>query len=197
MADHHESTEDLAPTQTAGYKAPEKKTVAELAELDAQDESLRKWKESLGLKAGSAGATDDPRKVVVLALGMESPGRPDVHVDLSSADAIAQLKNQQMTIKEGVEYRLKVKFKVQHDVVSGLKYLHVVKRKGIRVDKMEEMLGSYGPAADAYEKKFLAEEAPSGMLARGHYEVRSKFIDDDNTTHLEWAWSFDIKKEWD
>jgi hypothetical protein len=27
---------------------------------------------------------------------------------------------------------MKVKFRVQHDVVSGLKYLQVVKRKGIR-----------------------------------------------------------------
>ncbi|KND02535.1 uncharacterized protein SPPG_02993 [Spizellomyces punctatus DAOM BR117] len=197
MADHNESSEDLAPTQTAGYKPPEKKTVAELAQLDAQDESLRKWKESLGLKTEAAGPVDDPRKVVVLSLGMESPGRPDVSVDLSTADAIAKLKDQQMTIKEGVEYRLKVKFKVQHDVVSGLKYLHVVKRKGIRVDKMEEMLGSYGPAAEPYEKKFLTEEAPSGMLARGHYEVKSKFVDDDGTSHLEWSWSFDIKKEWD
>ena len=32
------------------------------------------------------------------------------------------------------------------------------------------------------------EEAPSGMLARGHYEVKSKFIDDDKTTHKEWSW---------
>lgn len=26
------------------------------------------------------------------------------------------------------------------------------------------------------------------MLARGHYEVKSKFIDDDKTTHKEWSW---------
>ncbi|KAJ3152360.1 hypothetical protein HDU86_005889 [Geranomyces michiganensis] len=195
MAEHQESTDDLAPTATAGYKAPEKKTVAELAQLDAGDESLAKWKESLGLKA-AAGPSDDPRKVIVLSLGMESPGRPDAIVDLSTPAAIAALKDQHMTIKEGAEYRLKVTFKVQHDVVSGLKYLHVVKRKGIRVDKMEEMLGSYGPADTPYEKKFLTEEAPSGMLARGHYEVKSKFIDDDLTSHLEWTWSFDITKSW-
>lgn len=29
--------EDLAPTQTTGYKVGEKKTIAELATLDAQD----------------------------------------------------------------------------------------------------------------------------------------------------------------
>lgn len=42
------------------------------------------------------------------------------------------------------------------------------------VDKTEEMIGSYGPSADAYEKKFLPEEAPSGMIARGHYEAKVK-----------------------
>lgn len=41
------SEEDLAPTVTAGYKPPAQKTVEELQQLDANDESLRKWKESL------------------------------------------------------------------------------------------------------------------------------------------------------
>jgi hypothetical protein len=40
------------------------------------------------------------------------------------------------------------------------------------VDKTEEMIGSYGPSAEPYEKKFQSEEAPSGMLARGHYEAK-------------------------
>lgn len=36
------------------------------------------------------------------------------------------------------------------------------------------MIGSYGPSAEAYEKKFQPEEAPSGMLARGHYDAKVK-----------------------
>jgi Rho GDP-dissociation inhibitor len=40
------------------------------------------------------------------------------------------------------------------------------------------------------------EEAPSGMLARGHYNAISKFVDDDNQTHLQFEWSFDIAKDW-
>lgn len=51
-------------------------------------------------------------------------------------EAIDEAKNTPFTIKEGVEYRMKVKFRVQHDVVSGLKYLQVVKRKGIRGKKI-------------------------------------------------------------
>jgi hypothetical protein len=34
------------------------------------------------------------------------------------------------------------------------------------------MIGSYGPQGTCYEKKFQLEEAPSGMLARGHYEAK-------------------------
>lgn len=32
------------------------------------------------------------------------------------------------------------KFKVQHDILSGLHYVQVVKRKGIRVSKDQEMI---------------------------------------------------------
>lgn len=40
------------------------------------------------------------------------------------------------------------------------------------------------------------DEAPSGMLARGHYDAVSKFVDDDDHTHLKFEWSFDIAKDW-
>lgn len=40
------------------------------------------------------------------------------------------------------------------------------------------------------------DEAPTGMMARGHYSAVSKFIDDDDHTHLKFEWSFDITKDW-
>lgn len=40
------------------------------------------------------------------------------------------------------------------------------------------------------------DEAPTGMLARGHYEAVSKFADDDGHDYLRFEWSFDITKEW-
>lgn len=40
------------------------------------------------------------------------------------------------------------------------------------------------------------EDAPSGMLARGHYTAISTFVDDDKNKHLEFEWSFDIAKDW-
>lgn len=48
--------DDLKPSQTAGYNPGVAKTLDEYAQLDAEDESLRKWKESLGIVAGAAPA---------------------------------------------------------------------------------------------------------------------------------------------
>ncbi|OZJ04351.1 hypothetical protein BZG36_02360, partial [Bifiguratus adelaidae] len=155
---------------TAGYKVGEKKTIEEYQNLDANDESLQKWKASLGLNKAVGG---DSRRVIVQHIALEIQGRPDVVVDLSTPTALEKAKSTPFVIKEGTEYRMKVQFRIQNDVVSGLKYLQVVKRKGIRVDKTEEMIGSYGPSPNPYEKKFLLEEAPTGMLARGHYEART------------------------
>jgi len=113
---------------------------------------------------------------------------------------------------------MKARFRVQHQILSGMKYVQVVKRMGIS-NKMQEMIGSYSPNTTdkpEYEKKckfwpshahFVisntdafdlveAETAPSGMMARGHYNAVSKFIDDDEQTHLKFEWSFDIKKDW-
>ena len=54
------------------------------------------------------------------------------------------------------------------------------------VDKMEQMLGSYGPhpKGEAYVKNFDPEESPSGMMARsGTYHVRSRVVDDDGEVY--------------
>ena len=53
-----------------------------------------------------------------------------------------------------------------------------------QVDKLEQMLGSYGPQKDAYTKNFDSDEAPSGMLARsGSYNVKSRVVDDDGEVY--------------
>ena len=64
-------------------------------------------------------------------------------IDLSAPGALDGLKDKPFTIKEGATFRIKVVFQVHHEVLSGLKYLQVVKRKGIRVSKDEEMLVSF------------------------------------------------------
>ena len=54
------------------------------------------------------------------------------------------------------------------------------------VDRLEQMLGSYGPnpTEEPYSKDFDPEESPSGMLARsGTYNVVSRVVDDDGEVY--------------
>ncbi|OQE44272.1 hypothetical protein PENCOP_c002G02021 [Penicillium coprophilum] len=198
MADNHE--DELAASQTEGFKVGEKKTLDEYNKLDADDEAMNRWKTSLGLNSGDPIADpNDPRKCIIKSLALQVEGREDVVIDLSSPGSVDSLKDKPFKIKEGSKFHIKVTFQVHHEVLSGLKYLQVVKRKGIRVSKDEEMLGSYAPNTTTkvtYSKEFNEEEAPSGIIARGHYNAISKFIDDDQHTHLQFEWSFDIAKDW-
>lgn len=79
---------------------------------------------------------------------MSSPGRADVTIDLASPGSENTLKDKPFKIKEGAKFTMSASFKVQHQILSGLHYVQVVKRKGIRVSKDQEMLGSYAPNTD-------------------------------------------------
>ncbi|ORX38423.1 E set domain-containing protein [Kockovaella imperatae] len=186
--------DEFAPTQTQGYKVGESKTVAELAALDQEDESLQRWKQSLGIATGPGGS-NGPKQIIPKTLFLSSPtlSKP-VSIEF---DKSKDAKSHPVTIKEGVEYSVGITFLVQNEIVSGLKYIQVVKRAGITVDKTEAMLGSYGPQTEAYSKTFASDESPSGMLARsGTYNVRSRVVDDDNTIWLDFEWAFKLAKEW-
>lgn len=172
MADHHD--DELAATTTEGFKVGEKKTLDEYNQLgmliqfqfigniqpsvisqltiflspaiDKDDEAMNRWKASLGLNSGDPIADpNDPRKCIIKSLALQVDGREDVVIDLSSPGSVDSLKDKPFKIKEGSKFHIKVTFQVHHEVLSGLKYLQVVKRKGIRVSKDEEMLGSYAP----------------------------------------------------
>jgi len=187
--------DNTEPEETPGYKPPAEKSLQEIQSLDQDDESLVRYKQALLAGVDSAASPkDDPRKVVVQKMIFVSEGRDDIVLDLSGD--ISMLKKQKFTIKEGVEFRLKIIFKVQHEIISGLRYHHVISRKQISVDKQQYMVGSYGPKAEPHTYVTPVDEAPKGMLARGDYKVKSKFLDDDKNIHLQWEWSFEIKKDW-
>lgn len=196
MADAQEPVpiDNDEPEETPGYKAPAKKTLDEIQNLDADDESLVRYKQMLLANAESGQNTDDPRRVICQKMTFISGDR-ETEFDLTGD--LAKLKEKVMVVKEGVEFRIKMEFKIQHEITSGLRYHHAVTRKGVTVDKQSYMVGSYGPKAEAYSYLTPVDEAPKGMIARGHYKVKSKFIDDDKNVHLAWEWSMDIKKDWE
>ncbi len=83
---------------------------------------------------------NDPRTVIIRSLALEVEGRDDITIDLTAKGALDKLKSTPFTIKEGARFRMKVQFRVQRQVLSGLKYIQVLKRKGIRMAKDEEMI---------------------------------------------------------
>jgi len=66
-------------------------------------------------------------------------GRSDIVIDLSKPGALDDLNKHPFTIKEGATFRMKARFKVQHQILSGLKYVQVVSRMGVK-NKMQEMI---------------------------------------------------------
>ncbi|CAG9817801.1 unnamed protein product [Phaedon cochleariae] len=183
--------------QETNYKPPPEKTIEEILQIDQEDESLRKYKEALLGQAQTGPVIvepDNPRKVIVKRLVLVAADRPEIALDLSGD--VSQLKKETFTIKEGVSYKIRIEFLVQREIVHGLKYVQKTSKLGITVDKMTHMVGSYAPKTEIQSYTTPAEDAPSGLLARGSYTVSSLFTDDDKNEHLKWEWTFEIKKDW-
>uniref|UniRef100_G1N9L2 Rho GDP dissociation inhibitor gamma n=2 Tax=Meleagris gallopavo TaxID=9103 RepID=G1N9L2_MELGA len=177
------------------YKTPERKSLREIQELDPGDESLRKYKQALlGNIPVAVDASVPNVQVTKLTLMCEQAPGP-ITMDLTGD--LEVLQSRPFVLKEGVDYRVKVSFKVNREIVCGLKCLHLTYRRGRPVDRDVFMVGSYAPRAEEYEVVTPAEEVPRGRLVRGSYRVRSLVTDDDKTEHLAWEWGLCIRKGWE
>ena len=178
---------------TPGYKPPKQVDLKTIQDLDADDEALVKYKETL-LGNTSDVLDEGGPNVMVKKMVFASKDRDEIDTDLTGDLSI--LRKSPIVIKEGCQYRIKIVFRVQREIVSGLRYMQTTYRKGIKVDSNNFMVGSYGPKTEPHVYMTQLEDAPSGMISRGHYTVKSKFTDDDKKIYLQWEWAFDIKKEW-
>lgn len=196
MADKSEikPVDDSEDEVDLNYKPPEKKSVQELQELDQDDESLTKYKRAL---LGNLPTAVDPNAPNVQVIRMELMcTEAPAPIKMELAGNVGTLKDHTYVLKEASSYRVKITFKVNKEIVSGLRYVQHTYKTGIKVDKETHMVGSYGPRVEPYEFLTPLEEAPKGMLARGTYSIKSFFTDDDKTDHLSWEWKLSIKKEW-
>ncbi|CCF56409.1 hypothetical protein KAFR_0B01110 [Kazachstania africana CBS 2517] len=184
-----------------GYKVTAKKTVDEYKNLDAEDQSLAKWKESLGLSSDVLPLEfpGDKRKVVILQIQLLiNTEKEPITFDLTNEKTIKELASKRYKIKENSIYKLKIKFKVQHEIITGLRYVQNIRKAAINIDTIDDHLGSYAPNTKSkpfYEVELPESEAPSGFLARSTYSAISRFIDDDKTTHLTLRWGVEIVKK--
>ncbi len=182
--------------EEVAYKVPEKVSMKKMMDADNDDESLRKWKESIlgNSKAGEGKASAHIKSITV---NVTEPEVKQFSFPLETDADTKALKDKPVAfrLKEGCIYTMEFKFSIENDIVMGLKYENAVSKKGIRLTKQVEMLGSYGPQAEDHTFTTRVTTAPSGMLARGKYQAKSKFIDDDGQLFLAYEYHFEIKKE--
>ncbi|XP_006103760.2 rho GDP-dissociation inhibitor 3 [Myotis lucifugus] len=177
-----------------GYRAPGRKSLLEIQQLDPDDESLAKYKRVL---LGPLLPAVDPSlpNVQVTRLTLMSEQAPGpMTMDLTGE--LAALKNQVFVLKEGVDYKVKITFKVNKEIVSGLKCLHHTYRRACEWTRLCTWWAVMGPRAQEYEFVTPVEEAPRGALVRGAYVVTSFFTDDDRADHLSWEWALHICQDW-
>ncbi|KAH3743643.1 Rho GDP-dissociation inhibitor [Pelomyxa schiedti] len=168
-------------------------------EKEKADPAMKKYLESLGIDPNYVGPADDPRRVVISEFAIIFRDHPPVVLRFNNEDDVRRAASTPMVVKEGSEFKIRVTFRVQHNVVLGLKILNNVSKLGKTVASDEEMLGTY-PPKNEYQTLELPRldwnEAPSGMLLRGDYKSKMKFVDDDNKTHLKFAYILRISREW-
>ena len=81
-------------------------------------------------------------------------------------------------------------------ILFNFEFYHSFRLK-VPVDSMNHMVGSYPPKMEPHSYQTPPEDAPSGMMQRGTYQVKSLFTDDDKNEILKWEWAIDIKKDWE
>merc|ERR1711862_200902 len=128
--------------------------------------------------------------------------KKDLEVTLNSIYPLKQkLKNSrklQSSLKKDANTKFKLTLKFNMKLFLDLSILTKFSVRDFVLQE-EEMLGSFGPQKDNHSVTFPKQgwdSAPKGTLARGSYTAKSKFIDDDKQTHMQYEYSFQIKKDW-
>ncbi|CAI5716925.1 unnamed protein product [Hyaloperonospora brassicae] len=175
-------------------------SIDELLAKDAEDESLRRYKERLlGAAAhGDRGDKGDARRVVVEEFKVEfrEDGREDIVYKLSTPESVERMHATPFVLTESCQYRFVISFRVNGTIVSGLRFCNHVK-KAVAATRDEIVLGSYAPRSESYVFVFPRQEwieAPSGLFYRGKYTGKFTFVDDDHVKHLEQLYTFEIKR---
>lgn len=123
-------------------------------------------------------------------------GVDDFVTDLSSEESISELKKTGVQIKEGSQYKFRISFRVQHEILDCLVYTVSLSKMGVNMEKDEEVLGSYGPRSDPHVveyPKFDWYEAPKGFMYRATYTAHCKFSDrEGKEVYLDYAYPIKI-----
>jgi Rho GDP-dissociation inhibitor len=177
-----------------------KYSTRDIARQDGDDEALTRWKQSLGLSATGAysiGEPGDMRRLVVLAIRVVTEGNELVDLNLQDKVQRHAFSNTPTVIRARAPYQITVRFRVQHEIITGLRYYQVARRGGIPFSKTDVKLGSYAPNTKEkpyYEVSLPEKLAPGIFIARGTWQCTTQFVDDDHVVHDNVPWLLQIAK---
>jgi Rho GDP-dissociation inhibitor len=137
--------------------------------------------------------TSDARRVVVEEFKVAfEDGRPDLVYNLDSPLGVEHMRSTPFALEEGARYRFVISFRVNREIVSGLRFRNKVKKTVLSTSD-EIVLGSYAPRSEPYVFVYPHRDwidAPSGLFYRGKYMAQFKFVDDDKREHLKVFYTF-------
>lgn len=191
---NHDDTE-IEEQISSKYVPPKNIPISEILTMDSQDASLNKYKQQLiGNAINIIIEPENPNKLLLKRLVLVPDDFAEISFDLNGN--LDLLKDKVFKLKEGASYRIKIEFHVQRDIISGLKFVQSAYKGPLRTDKSSYMLGSRAPKSELQEYTSEKELAPSGMMARGKYHMKSSIIDDDKCVYAKWEWNLEISKDW-
>ncbi|OHT01210.1 Rho GDP-dissociation inhibitor [Tritrichomonas foetus] len=177
---------------------PKPATVDDFLKREDEDESVRKWKESLLGDAANADPAlthpkDDPRFVIPKEFKVVVQGGQTHTYNLEDKNSLNDLKKNGYKLTEGQTFHYEVTFLVHHDLVLGLK-LKTKSKKMMAKQEASFDIGSYPPTIAPITKSLEECEVPTGMMTRGEYKTVNTIEDDMGRTHLKFESKFQIVK---
>jgi len=166
---------------------------------EAKDPAMVAYLKSLGIDPDYVPPKDDPRRVVISSFEIIFENHPHPAVlKFNTQEEMLAAKKTPLVIKEGCRYKTRVTFRVQHNVVLGLQIKNSIYTSVGKIADDTEMLGTYPPKNEFQSvdlPKNQWHDAPTGVLARGEYKAKMKFIDDDGKEHLTFEYAIKIAKD--
>ena len=93
----------------------------------------------------------DPRKLVVTEFRIlfNAPSVSDIVFNLDTEAGITAMQKSPFTIKEGAEYKFRISFRVNHEILAGLKFINKTSKMGLsNTDSVT--IGSFAPASEPH-----------------------------------------------
>ncbi|MFD4535446.1 hypothetical protein ACFWNL_09400 [Kitasatospora sp. NPDC058397] len=123
-------------------------------------------------------------------------GRPDVRRPTDTPEALKAL-NDPFKIMEGQEYQWAVEFRVRDAAAVSVRYIHVVRRAGAKVDKIEQMYGNFPPGDTVHTLLTGLEESPTGVVTRAGLFNYSVALSAENAEAVRYDFTVKFTKTWE